>query len=511
MKAEGPDLTGRLLGLCPLPQNARVLDVGCGGGKTVRCLREKPGCDAWGVDIAPGPGMINARAEALPFPSASMDALVFECSLSLAADPVRALEEAARVLKSKGLVYITDLYARKPGSDSSVSSIMEAVDAASIDAADAAPPALPAESPGSSGIGRVEPWGVLAARFAGAGFRLLCFEDQSAELRSYWARLLFEGYEDAALSGIQNLRGVKAGYFLAVLEKESFTPESLAEYRRESLAGVERYARERSAFYRDHPGGFINADTLARQGERMLCVSLGDVERVRTIRSSGSTGNPKRVWFGEQDLERTVAFFASGMRPLVREGERCVIMMSDENPGSVADLLRRGLARIGVHSVIHGPIQGPGAAEAAEGAGCLVGLPAEIFWLCRAFPRLRPGTVLLSADYIPRAVMAAIEESWGCRVFTHYGLTESGYGLAVQCCVRGGHHIRLEDYLVGIIDPETGRELPPGREGEIVLSSLYKGALPLLNYRTGDIGSIEAGQCGCGSRLPRLGAVRGRR
>jgi phenylacetate-coenzyme A ligase PaaK-like adenylate-forming protein len=243
----------------------------------------------------------------------------------------------------------------------------------------------------------------------------------------------------------------------------------------------------------------------------MLCVSLGDVERVRTIRSSGSTGEPKRVWFGGQDLERTVAFFASGMRPLVREGERCVIMMSDGSPGSVADLLRRGLARIGVRSVIHGPIQGPGAAEAAEGAGCLVGLPAEIFWLCRAFPRLRPGTVLLSADYIPQAVIAAIEESWGCRVFTHYGLTESGYGLAVQCCVRNAHHIRLEDYLVGIIDPETGRELPPGREGEIVLSSLYKGALPLLNYRTGDIGSIETGQCGCGSRLPRLRAVRGRR
>jgi phenylacetate-coenzyme A ligase PaaK-like adenylate-forming protein len=441
--------------------------------------------------------MIKARAEALPFPPASLGALIFECSLSLAADPARALEEAARVLKPKGLVYIADLYAPEAGPGSAVKRA-------------ALPP--PAGSAGSSGIGRVESWGTLLARFAGAGFRLLCFEDQSAELRSYWARLLFENYAgpDAPPSGVQGLQGARAGYFLAVLEKEPFTPESLAEYQRESLAGVERYAREKSAFYRDHHGGFIGADTLARQGERMLCVSLGDVERVRTVRSSGSTGDPKRVWFGEQDLERTVAFFASGMRPLAREGGRCVIMMSGDSPGSVADLLRRGLARIGVHSVIHGAIQGPGAAEAAEGAECLVGLPAEIFWLCRTAPRLRPRTVLLSADYIPGAVIAAIEESWGCRVFTHYGMTESGYGLAVQCCARGAQHIRLEDYLVGIIDPETGERLPPGREGEIVLSSLYKGALPLLNYRTGDIGSIEAGQCGCGSRLPRLGVVRGR-
>jgi phenylacetate-coenzyme A ligase PaaK-like adenylate-forming protein len=497
VKPEGPGLTGRLLGLCPLPQNARVLDVGCGRGETVRRLREKPGSDAWGVDIAPGPGMINARAEDLPFPPASLDALVFECSLSLIADPARALEEAARVLKPKGLVYIADLCALKAGADSSL--------------IDAALPGPRTESPGSSGIGRVEPWETQAARFAGAGFRLLCYEDMSAELRSYWAGLLFEGYQDAPLSGVQGLRGIRAGYFLAVLEKEAFTPGSLAEYRKESLAAVERYAREKSAFYRDHPGGFIDADTLVRQGERMLCVSLGEVERVRTLRSSGSTGDPKRVWFGEQDLERTVAFFASGMRPLVREGERCVIMMSNDSPGSVADLLRRGLARIGARSVIHGAVQGPGAAEAAEGAECLVGLPAEIFWLCRTAPRLRPRTVLLSADYIPKAAAAAIEEAWGCRVFTHYGMTESGYGLAVQCCAQGAHHIRLEDYLVRIIDPETGRELPPGKEGEIVLSSLYKGALPLLNYRTGDIGSIEAGQCGCGSRLPRLGPVRGRR
>jgi phenylacetate-coenzyme A ligase PaaK-like adenylate-forming protein len=488
MKGECPDLTRRLLGLCALPADAGVLDVGCGAGRTVRYLQET-GREAWGVDPAPGPGMINGRAEALPFSPASLDALIFECSLSLAVSPGRALEEAARVLKPGGLMYMADLYDCDPkaGADSSKGGIP-------------APTAFP-------GMGRVEAWETLLARFAGAGFRLLCFEDQSSELRSWWAGHLFESYRgpDSPTAGI------RAGYFLAVLEKEVFTPASLAEYRREALAEVERYARERSAFYRDYSGDFIDADTLACQGERMLCVPLGEVERIRTIRSSGSTGDPKRVWFTEEDLERTVAFFAAGMRPLVREGERCVIMMSRDSPGSVADLLRRGLERTGVHSLIHGPIQGSGAAEAAEGAECLVGLPAELFWLCRTAPRLRPKTVLLSADYIPPAVIAAIEESWGCRVFTHYGMTESGYGLAVQCCVRGAHHIRLEDYLVEIIDPESGEKLPPGQEGEIVLSSLYRGALPLIGYRTGDIGSIAAGRCGCGSQLPRLGAIRGRR
>jgi phenylacetate-coenzyme A ligase PaaK-like adenylate-forming protein len=426
--------------------------------------------------------MIAGSAEALPFQSGFLDALLFECTLSLITDPGRALKEAARVLKPKGLVYVADLYAKEAGAGAGDSGC-----------------------PGCSGMARIEPWETLAARFSGAGFRTLCFEDRTSELRSYWAQLLFEGFESPDASGF------KAGYFLAVLEKEPLTPAGLAEYRRESLAKVERYAREKSAFYRDHPEGFIDADTLIREGERMLCVPLGDVARIRTIQTSGSTGAPKRIWFTGPDLERTAAFFAAGMRPLVREGERCVIMMSADTPGSVADLLRRGLERIGVCSVIHGVIQGAGAVEAAEGGDCLVGLPAEIFWLCRTAPELRPKTVLLSADYISPAIITAIEETWRCRVFTHYGLTETGYGLAVQCCARGGQHIRLDDYLVEIINPATGEKLPPGQEGEIVLTSLYCGALPLIGYRTGDIGSLSAGPCGCGSPLPRLGPIRGRR
>jgi phenylacetate-coenzyme A ligase PaaK-like adenylate-forming protein len=186
-------------------------------------------------------------------------------------------------------------------------------------------------------------------------------------------------------------------------------------------------------------------------------------------------------------------------------------MMSNDTPGSVADLLRRGLERIGVFSVIHGAIQGPDAADAAAGAECFVGLPAEIFWLCRYAPHLRPETVLLSADYVSDSLIKAITAAWGCPVFTHYGLTETCYGLAVQCCAREEHHIRLDDYSIEIIDPRTGEELPPGQEGEIVLTSLHNEAMPLIRYRTGDIGSLITGRCGCGSFLPRLGKIRGRK
>jgi phenylacetate-coenzyme A ligase PaaK-like adenylate-forming protein len=61
---------------------------------------------------------------------------------------------------------------------------------------------------------------------------------------------------------------------------------------------------------------------------------------------------------------------------------------------------------------------------------------------------------------------------------------------------------------VEIIDPLTGRELEPGQEGEIVLTSLSSEAMPLIRYRTGDIGSLIKSPCG--SPLPRLGKIRGR-
>jgi phenylacetate-coenzyme A ligase PaaK-like adenylate-forming protein len=280
------------------------------------------------------------------------------------------------------------------------------------------------------------------------------------------------------------------------------------ELRRESFAR----ACSLSPYWREHaaePPSFTDADTIIREGNRMLCVGAGDVARIRTVPTSGTSGAGKRISFTEGDMERTVEFFAKGMRPLVRDGETCAILMGNEAPGGVAKLLQSGLEKIGVTGNIIGNVSGPETAERCRGAACLVGVPAEVFWLCRSFPALRPRTVLLSADYVPESVVRAIEAEWGAAVYTHYGLTETCYGLAVQCCCREGMHIR-DDFIVEIIDPDTGEPLPDGVDGEIVLTSLRLEAMPLVRYRTGDVGSLITKPCKCGSRRPRLGRVKGR-
>ena len=103
-----------------------------------------------------------------------------------------------------------------------------------------------------------------------------------------------------------------------------------------------------------------------------------------------------------------------------------------------------------------------------------------------------------------------VEQGWDCLVLDHYGSTESAFAGAVQCRCREGRHVRALDLLLEIVHPVTGKVLPAGETGELVITTLQRRAMPLLRYRTGDMASLLDGPCACGSPLPRLGPVLGR-
>ncbi len=66
----------------------------------------------------------------------------------------------------------------------------------------------------------------------------------------------------------------------------------------------------------------------------------------------------------------------------------------------------------------------------------------------KVIPQGRIKSVLLSADYVPAAIVSEIERAWGCPVFNHYGMTEMGLGAAVDCCALRGYHIREADLYI---------------------------------------------------------------
>ncbi len=109
------------------------------------------------------------------------------------------------------------------------------------------------------------------------------------------------------------------------------------------------------------------------------------------------------------------------------------------------------------------------------------------------------------------ATRQRIEAGWGARVFDHNGLTEVG-PLGIECAERpGGLHLLETEYLAEVIDPRTGQGVPPGTEGELVLTNFGRWGSPLLRYRTGDLVRVDPAPCPCGRALVWLdGGVRGR-
>jgi phenylacetate-CoA ligase len=93
-----------------------------------------------------------------------------------------------------------------------------------------------------------------------------------------------------------------------------------------------------------------------------------------------------------------------------------------------------------------------------------------------------------------------------------YGLSEIiGPGVSAECIeARNGSHVQEDHFLAEVIDPETGAQLPPGAEGELVFTTLTKEALPLIRYRTGDISSLDPAPCLCGRTTVRMSRIKGR-
>lgn len=298
--------------------------------------------------------------------------------------------------------------------------------------------------------------------------------------------------------------------------------QAVDSYQLAALSRQAAYVVEHSRFYRQLYAGYdlqdplslplISSEDIVAAGTSIVCLSQSQIKRIVSMMTSGSTAAPKRVYFSEADLELTIDFFANGMLLMTGPGERVMICMDGQTPDGLGDLLARGLRRDGVEPLVYGYLRDMEDAAAyalAHQPHCLVGVPQQVLALAESCPQLRPRTVLLSADNVKDELRQRIEQLWQTEVFSHWGMRETGLGGAVECPAHDGHHIRHADLLVEIIDPISGRRLPDGEWGEIVISTLTREAMPLLRYRTGDISRLLAEPCRCGSPLKRLDAVEG--
>jgi phenylacetate-CoA ligase len=234
----------------------------------------------------------------------------------------------------------------------------------------------------------------------------------------------------------------------------------------------------------------------------MFAVPRAEVARVHA--SSGTTGRPTVVGYTRGDLDTWATVMARSIRA------------AGGRPG---DLLHNAYG----YGLFTG---GLGAHAGAEKLGCTVvpvsgGMTERQVTLIRDF---RPDVIMVTPSYMlalieemerqgvdPREsslrvgifgaepwtneMRREVEERTGMHAVDIYGLSEViGPGVAQECVeTKDGLHLWEDHFYPEIVDPLTGRVLPDGEEGELVLTSLTKEAMPVLRYRTGDLTRLLPG------------------
>ncbi len=267
------------------------------------------------------------------------------------------------------------------------------------------------------------------------------------------------------------------------------------------------------------------ADLRAHYPFGLLAVDREQIVRVHA--SSGTHGKPTVVGYTRADLETWTELMA---RCMTMAGVRPGMVIHNANgyglfTGGLG--FHQGGERIGATVV---PVSGGFTARQAMllrdlGADVLVSTPSYALAIAQAIADGASagdgagdgdGTLgltlgLFGGEPWTEGMREQIERAIGLTAVNFYGLSEMcGPGVAAECPARAGLHVQEDHFAVEVVDPADGRPVPPGTEGELVFTTLTKEAMPLLRYRTGDIGGLDGAPCACGRTTVRLTGLRGR-
>jgi phenylacetate-CoA ligase len=251
----------------------------------------------------------------------------------------------------------------------------------------------------------------------------------------------------------------------------------------------------------------------------LLAVPREHILRVHA--SSGTSGTPTIVGYSRGDLECWSDLMARSLACAgVRPGD---IVHNALGYGLFTGGLgfHYGAERLGCTVV---PVSGGGTERQVTllrdlGAHVLFATPSYALNIAEAAERmgvdLRSGplrTGVFGAEPWSEALRSQLEERLGIQAIDLYGLSEIiGPGVACECHQeQSGLHAWEDHFLCEIIDPQTLQPLPVGEEGELVITTLTKEALPVIRYRTRDITRLNDEPCSCGRTHVRLMRVSGR-
>lgn len=265
---------------------------------------------------------------------------------------------------------------------------------------------------------------------------------------------------------------------------------------------------------------FTTSDDL-RAGYPAGLLATGRDRAIRLHTSSGTTGKPKAIFFSKKDIAQAAELVA-----------RCLTMTGTGSGDVLQNMMTYGLFT-GALMMHYGAEKvgalvipaGPGNTERQIalmqdfGTTAVHILPSYALYLATFMQQhgMDPKKALslkrmyMGAEPYSEKTRLKIEKLFGIDVYNCYGLTEmNGPGVAFECLEKNGLHLWEDNFIVEIVDPVTGEQLPEGADGEMVLTSLCREAMPVMRYRTRDITRILGGKCPCGRTHRRISRILGR-
>lgn len=264
---------------------------------------------------------------------------------------------------------------------------------------------------------------------------------------------------------------------------------------------------------------FTSKDDLrAHYPDRLCCVPRADLVRMHC--SSGTTGSPVAICYTRKDVEAWADLMARSMFATGIRREDTFQNMSGYGLFTGGLGIHYGAERLGCMTIPAGAGNTRRQIKLIKDFGVTAVhiLPSYALHVARQIeeegedPRALPLRIaLVGAEPYTEETRRRIESMLDLRVYNSFGMSEmNGPGVGIECEAQSGLHIWEDAYILEIIDPETGRTLPDGEVGELVMTTLTREGMPLLRYRTHDLTRIIPGDCACGRRHRRIDRILGR-
>lgn len=247
--------------------------------------------------------------------------------------------------------------------------------------------------------------------------------------------------------------------------------------------------------------------------------AVPEKEVVRIHSSSGTTGTPVIIPYTKKDVDDWSKMF-----------ERCYLMAGVTEmdrihitPGyglwTAGIGFQAGAERVGAMAIPMGPGNTDKQIKMMQDLRSTVLCATSSYALLLAEEIEKRGVkesihlerALIGSERWGEKMRKRIASELGVRLYDIYGLTEIyGPGVGISCDCDCGIHYWSDYIYIEIIDPKTGKNVPDGEIGEIVITTLQKQGAPLIRYRTHDLSRIIPGKCECGSEFPRIATLIGR-